>query len=152
MFEAVATPDIQRLILHDPEQRREVEAVLGLLLAENAGHWSGGPTRTLRTRLGEWLLRGAAPTQTLPVLAHLSRLTPSLAAWQVTGANAATLLAMDGTLDFERFAPWTGTRTLIARIPAIVSHLDEDSFEVLIDRSYADYFATWMSTAALRFI
>jgi sarcosine oxidase gamma subunit len=39
----------------------------------------------------------------------------------------------------------------MARIPTIVSRLDQCTFELLVDRAYGDYFANWLSAAAKRF-
>ena len=156
MFEAIPTPMLQRLMIYGPQSRCQIQEALGLPLAEAAGIWSDTQVPALRTRPSEWLLRAGPELDTKrsqgsDALFHLINVTPSLAAWQVSGVNAPTLLAMGGILDFAALAPRAGTRTLMARIPTIVSRLDQYTFELLVDRAYGDYFANWLSAAAKRF-
>lgn len=151
MFDRIEPPTISRLILAAKPDLAEAEAALGLPLAGRPGRWSDASVRTLRTRPAEWLLRGAATLSPHAGLAHIASLTGSLAAWRLSGPNAAILLAMGGTLDFAGFGIWDGARTLVARISALVTMTDHDDFEVLVDTVHADYFGHWIRSAAERF-
>jgi sarcosine oxidase subunit gamma len=73
---------------------------------------------------------------------------------EITGDNAAALLATDCPLDLHPrvFKPGQCAQTRLAKAGMIVAPLrDGRGFEVIIRRSFADYLLLWMQDAAIAF-
>ena len=73
---------------------------------------------------------------------------------EITGDNAAALLATDCPLDLHPrvFKPGQCAQTRLAKAAMIVAPLrDGRGFEVIIRRSFADYLLLWMQDAAIAF-
>ena len=69
---------------------------------------------------------------------------------RVSGENAARVLAKGCTLDLHRdvfLAPMCA-QTRIAKTQAFIRAVRLDTFDVIVRRSFADYFWTWLTDAA----
>jgi sarcosine oxidase gamma subunit len=63
--------------------------------------------------------------------------------WRITGPGVPGLLARICTLDVAMLRPGVATRTAIAGLPVILRLLD-GGCELRVERSYADWFETWL--------
>jgi len=139
-----------RLFRPEDDEVARAEAALGFELKSAADAWSLGDVSTLRIRPDEWLVRGIEAAMVNRRLRglfhHVTDLGGGSAVWNVMGQNAADLIAMGGTLDFGAWRPGRAARTLVAKVPMIVSRL-EDGFELLADSSHVAYLDAWLRAA-----
>lgn len=73
---------------------------------------------------------------------------------EITGDNAAALLATDCPLDLHplAFKPGQCAQTRLAKAGMIVAPMRKgEGFEVIIRRSFADYLSLWMQDASIAF-
>ena len=73
---------------------------------------------------------------------------------EISGANAAALLATDCPLDLHprAFKPGQCAQTLLAKAGMTIAPMRKgDGFEVIIRRSFADYLLQWLQHAAFPF-
>ncbi len=73
---------------------------------------------------------------------------------RITGVNAAALLATDCPFDLHprEFAPGQCAQTRLAKAGMLITPLaDEQGFDVIIRRSFADYLGLWLQDAARAF-
>ncbi len=71
---------------------------------------------------------------------------------EITGKNAANLLATDCPLDLHPsvFKPWQCAQTRLAKAGMTIAPMrDGSGIEVIIRRSFADYLLLWMQDAAV---
>ena len=146
----------------DPQFASAIASVLGAELPTTPNTTSGGQGITIYW-LGpdEWLIvtpgereRGIANELRAALGAIFSAVT-ELAGGQTVvvlrGAAVRELLAKACPLDFHprSFPVGTCAQSRLAKAPVLLRPLDDDgAFEIVIRRSYADYFWLWLEDAA----
>jgi sarcosine oxidase subunit gamma len=73
---------------------------------------------------------------------------------RVHGARSRHVLATGCALDLDplRFAPGTAAVTQLARIRALIHHVEEGAYDVHVERSYAAYVWAWLGDAIHEFL
>lgn len=118
---------------------------------EPAALWLG-PDQWLivsRSRPAELVLADLAAR--LDGILHLaSDASDALAVITLEGTAARGLLAMLSGLDYDarRFRPGRCSRTRMAKVAVIVRAVEEDRFELYVDRSVAGYLDSWLRRSA----
>ena len=141
-----------------PDRATEAAAVARLPLApltvdegEPAALWVG-PDQWLivsQSRPAERVLADLAAR--LDGILHLaSDASDALALLTVEGAGARGLLAMLSGIDYDpgQFRPGRCVRTRMAKVAVVVRAVEEDRFELYVDRSVAAYLEGWLRHAA----
>lgn len=118
-------------------------------------YWLGPDEWLIVTSAGGQDKLKAALTKALDgVFSSVVDNTSGLTTLQVTGDNAAALLATDCPLDLHprEFKPGQCAQTRLAKAGMILTPLaDASGFEVIIRRSFADYLLLWLQNAAIAF-
>lgn len=63
--------------------------------------------------------------------------------WRVSGAGARDLLARACAVELAQLPVGAATRVLMGTVGVVVRAVD-DGYELRVDRSYADWFASWI--------
>lgn len=120
---------------------------LGMSLPE-AGHWNGqGDARLAWAGLGQYFLFGAEP----PSLdgAAITDQTDAWAGFTIIGSGSAQVLARLIPIDLrtDQFKIGHAARTQFGHMNCLLTHLAQDSYEVLVFRSMAVTAAHEIETA-----
>ena len=111
----------------------------------------------------EWLWMSGAENADAAVtvldaeLAGLFATLPDLSSAQtvleVQGTNAADVLAKGTPFDLHprEFPPGTCTQTVLAKAVVVIQRISNDTFRVIVRRSFADYLWRWLEDAALEY-
>lgn len=134
-------------------------ACTALGLPEQALHWVGGDPAAHSLGPGLWLL--ASDTKAAgDIIQHIdtglsghnyaaSDMTSAFTCFKLKGPSARTLLAMGCGLDMHSNAFQSGhcTRTYFAGVLLIIAAVEEDVFNLYVDRSLAQYLCDWIASA-----
>jgi sarcosine oxidase subunit gamma len=145
----------------DDETVGEIAALTGLRLEATARAVRAGGHTALWLGPGDWLVRFASdasvPTQwrRSPSARCVAIDTSDL--WSVVrvqGACSRHVLAMGSTLDLDaaRFPVGAAAVTQLARIRALLHHVEADAYDVYVERSYAAYVWAWLGDAVHEFL
>jgi sarcosine oxidase, subunit gamma len=140
-------------------QRGSIE-VLGTPLPSEPGTYTGADPVAWWTAPDSWLVASSRYSGSALVAALESAcsgqsaaivdVSDSLVAIEVRGPSARELLSRGTGFDAraKSFRPGRGTRLSFAQIPVLLRAVDEERFEMLVDRSAARWLADWLSCAA----
>ena len=148
-----ATPELRHLVAE--------HAGCGLPLDPNEATVHAGMA-ALCLGPDEWLLTGDADAPALAAaLQHAARTMFASAtdvsdAWcviRLAGPNARDVLAKGCGLDLHprAFQPGDATRTLLAQATVVLYQTADDTYEIFVRRSYADYLWQWLEDAGREF-
>lgn len=122
---------------------------------DNRIYWLGPDEWLVVTPTGQQAALQAELLQALEgVFSAVVDNSSGLTLLEITGDNAAALLATDCPLDLHPrvFKPGQCAQTRLAKAAMTVAPLrDGGGFEVIIRRSFADYLLLWMQDAAIAF-
>jgi sarcosine oxidase subunit gamma len=151
----------------DPDNREFTEAaqqVLGLTLPVAPNTTEGKDTRVFWLGPNEWLCVGATGIvdeyqkslgeALLDQFAAVNDLSGGLVSYRLSGEHVRELLATGCTLDLHPtvFRPGCCAQTSVAKAAVLLSITDQDeSFDVVIRRSFADYLWQWLLRAGRDF-
>ena len=122
--------------------------------------WAGADPTAMWVSPDQWLLASAAgsPEQLIrrceialgDILHHATDASDALICIEVEGAGARGLLAMLSGVDFDATRLWAGqcVRTRMAKVAVLVRALDNDRFELFVDRSVGEYLERWLRCCA----
>jgi sarcosine oxidase subunit gamma len=136
-----------------------IATLTGLRLAAGARAVTAGDRTALWLGPGDWLLRfesAAAPTPQW----HQARGVVAIETsdlWfrvRVRGACSRHVLASGCALDLDpaRFPPGSAAVTQLARIRALIHHVEDGAYDVHVERSYAAYVWAWLGDAIHEFL
>lgn len=141
----------------------KVAQMLGSDWPQETGAVASGRADILCVGPTDWLVIGTDPDATA-LLQRLeeafegsafraTNVSQALARIEIAGPEARTLLAKGCALDLHpsRFAPGRCARTRFAGMPVIVHCTQPSTFECIVTLSYAEYFLSWLTDAALEF-
>lgn len=96
----------------------------------------------------EWLVLGGREEDHSDALAAVD-VSASRVTFELAGEEVRDVLARGCSLDLRpsRFGPGRCARTLLARADAILHCTGDDTFRVLVRRSYAPYVHAWLEDA-----
>lgn len=121
---------------------------------DNAIYWLGPDEWLIVTPEGRQLalaqeIRGALPDTFFAATDISSGLTSVV----LSGSSVCELLAKDCPLDFDLqlFPPEKCGQSRVAKAPILVRRIDADSFEIVIRRSFAEYFWLWVEDASVEY-
>lgn len=148
-----------RLVRPSDADIATASVALGFDLPRAANRFPDMEPRVARLGPGEWTIQGGPSAQEiggrLSNTTHsVSDETPGKAGWEIRGTKAADLIACGCSLDLHPtvFPAGACTRTLIARIPALIMRASAaPSFVLIVDLSFELYFGDWLADAARGF-
>lgn len=114
--------------------------------------WWRGPDHWLATseglRASELVAELTAATE--GCLSAVVDISDSVTAFQLLGAAVPALLARGTSLDLDRevFGPGRCARTRLAGLAALLRPLEENGYEMLVDRSEAQFLLDWFRDCA----
>jgi sarcosine oxidase subunit gamma len=87
------------------------------------------------------------------VHATLNDVSGGLVALRIGGKDAAALLAKGCTLDLHPkvFKPGQCAQSGIAKAGILLAKVDDETFDVYVRRSFAEYLALWLQRAGAEF-
>jgi sarcosine oxidase, subunit gamma len=143
----------------DAESAPAVEACLGVAVPRTPGTWTMGEPAVLQLGPDEWLIV-AERDPTLEARMHTALTTRRDAIVDVsdlrttielTGPRAGEVLATSCSLDLHprTFGPGRCAQTVFARAGVILLRVDDATFRLLLDRSYAVHVVTWVLDAMI---
>lgn len=150
-----------RFLEVDEETIDTIAALTGLHLATTARAVTVGSRTALWLGPGDWLVRfGSDATvpqewDRMPSGRYVAIDTSDL--WftvRLDGVYSRDVLAKGCALDFDpaRFPPSTAAVTQLARIRALIHHVEGCAYDVYVERSYAAYVWTWLDDAVQEFL
>lgn len=122
--------------------------------------WTGTDPAALWVSPDQWLLAGATGSQEQlirrceialgDILHHATDASDALICIVVEGAGARGLLAMLSGVDCDanRLRAGQCVRTRMAKAAVLVRALDNDRFELFVDRSIGEYLERWLRRCA----
>ena len=130
-----------------------------LQLPQQALHWRGGDPATYWLGPDQWLLT----SDTKPakdIISHIDRtlsgqlyaatdMSSQYVCFSLRGRAARTVLAMGCGIDMHRSAFMTGQciRTHFANVALFIVAVDDNNFDLYVDRSHARYLSNWLVSA-----
>ena len=135
-------------------ERDESARLLGLPVAPLTSR-PGEPT-ALWIAPDQWLLTSSEETAESLVrrvevslgetVYHAAAASDALACFAISGRDARRLLAMGSGVDFDEraFGPGHCVRTRFAKVAVVIHCIVADRFELIFDRSVADYLEQWL--------
>lgn len=122
--------------------------------ADNGIYWLGPDEWLIVTPEGRQLalaqgLRGALPE----VFFAVTDISSGLTSVVLSGSSVCELLAKDCPLDFDiqSFSPQHCAQSRLAKAPILLRRIDGDGFELVIRRSFAEYFWLWVENASAEY-
>jgi sarcosine oxidase, subunit gamma len=94
----------------------------------------------------EWLVLGATEADYADAAAAVD-VSANRHAFEVSGPDAADVLAQGCSLDLDAIAPGGCAQTLLARAQVLLYRADAETFGLLVRPSFADYVRTWLRDA-----
>ena len=94
----------------------------------------------------EWLVLGAAETD-FPDAAAAVDVSANRVAFELSGGDAADVLAQGCALDLDRFEPGDCAQTLLARAQVILYLPTAGTWRILVRPSFAGYLHAWLEDA-----
>jgi sarcosine oxidase, subunit gamma len=140
-----------------------LESTLGLAWPRTAGNVATGRADILCVGPTDWLLVSPDPDATILSMAldealegtdfRATNLSQALSRIEISGPEIRDLLAKGCSLDLHPslFSPGRAGRTRFAGMPVIVRCIGASAFELIVMRSYSDYFMAWLADAELEF-
>lgn len=137
-----------------------VVRAIGLTLPETPCSYTAGPDAAAYWLApGEWLVAVTAGAEdqledrvrsALCGVGAVVDVSAGYVRYNLGGPAAADLLMKASPYDFDRrtFGPGRCVQTVFAKTTALVAGGEDASFELVIQRSYADYFERWTADAA----
>ena len=122
--------------------------------------WAGADPTAMWVSPDQWLLASAAgsPEQLIrrceialgDILHHATDASDALICIEVEGAGARGLLAMLSGVDCDatRLRAGQCVRTRMAKVAVLLRALDNDRFELFVDRSVGEYLERWLRCCA----
>lgn len=142
----------------EPTSAPAVEARLRIAVPRTPGTWTMDEPAMLRLGPDEWLVVAQEDTDVETNLRAVLTgdrdaivdVSDQRTTFQLAGPRARGLLAMGCSLDLhpQTFGPGRCAETLLARAGVTILQLDDaPTFRLLLRRSYAAYFLTWLLDA-----
>ena len=94
----------------------------------------------------EWLVLGATEDD-FPDAAAAVDVSANRVAFELSGPDAAEVLAQGCSLDLDAMAPGGCAQTLLASAQVILYRVEPDTFGILVRPSFADYLHAWLRDA-----
>lgn len=154
-LEQVRDQSIVRLRIH-PDAAEHVSQALEL---PQALHWRDSDPRVCWLGPDQWLLT----SNTRPageIIGHIGQMLPDVlhaptdmssgnASFTLKGPAARKLLAMGCGIDMHpsAFTPGQCVRTNFALVSLFIVAVEDDRFDLFVDRSYARYLENWIAAA-----
>ena len=94
----------------------------------------------------EWLVLGATEADFADAAAAVD-VSANRVAFELSGPDAADVVAQGCSLDLDQFLPGRCAQTLLARAQVILYRPDAATFRILVRPSFAGYLRAWLQDA-----
>ena len=121
---------------------------------DNGIYWLGPDEWLIVTPEGRQLALAQELHSALPeVFFAVTDISSGLTSVVLSGSSVCELLSKDCPLDFDirLFPPEKCGQSRLAKAPILVRRIDGDSFEIVIRRSFAEYFWRWVEDASAEY-